>query len=130
MELQNLEYFLKVAELGSVSKAAECFNISQPAMSKAIAQLEWEMDAPLFDRIGKRMFINERGKILVRSVRSSMKELEDGVSKVKSMASAPAGVVKIATYAATNIISGCLSAYSRVNPNVSFKMLGFRLREE
>lgn len=130
MELQCLEYFLKVAELESVSKAAECFNISQPAMSKAIAQLEWEMGAPLFDRIGKRLYINERGKILVKSVRNSMKELMDGANKVKSMASAPAGIVTIATLSATNIISGCMSAYSKINPNVSFQMQGFNKRQE
>lgn len=129
MDLHSLVYFLKVAELESITKAAEHFNITQPAMSKAITQLEWKLGAPLFDRVDKRMYINERGKILAKSVSNSLKQLDDGINKIKFMANTPSGLISIATYAATNIISECMSAYSKINPSVRFKLLGTRTLE-
>lgn len=120
MDIKFLKYFLKVAELQSVSKAAECFNISQPAMSKAISQLEWEANTPLFDRIGRRLVLNEHGKLMQKSVMNSVKELDDGFNKVKSLAKSPMGIVRIAGFSANNIIAASMSAFSSMYSQVNF----------
>ena len=120
MELQSLEYFMAIAEFGSVSKAAEKFNISQPAMSRSLSKLEDELNAPLFDRIGKKLKLNARGEILLKAATGSIKMLDDASYQVRSLSTTPVGTVRFGAMAATNIISGCISAYTKLNPQVCF----------
>lgn len=120
MDIDYFKYFLKVAELKSTTKAAVCFNLSQSAMSRAISQLEFEMRTPLFDRIGKNLILNEYGKILVTYFDDFLNALEDGMKKVKYISKVPSGIIRIATFALSESIIDCISAYSKANPNVSF----------
>ena len=53
MELRNINTFLHIAELHSFSRTARHLGYSQSAVSSQIAQLEAELGAPLFDRVGK-----------------------------------------------------------------------------
>lgn len=62
MELQQLRYFVRVAQVESISKAAKSLHISQPALSKSIMRLEQELGCDLFDRTGKRIHLNEKGR--------------------------------------------------------------------
>ena len=64
MQLQQLEYFVKVAELGSLNKAAEVFYVTQPALSKAIQNLEQEIGAEVLRRTNKGVSMTEDGKKL------------------------------------------------------------------
>ena len=52
MEIHQLKYFICVAKLESISKAATTLHLSQPALSKSIAKLEDELGVLLFDRRG------------------------------------------------------------------------------
>lgn len=61
MELRQVKYFLKVAELKSFTKASEELHISQPALSNAVRSLEKEIGAKLFDRFGNRIELNANG---------------------------------------------------------------------
>ncbi len=64
MELHQLRYFLKAAELKSFTlAAAECF-ISQPSLSQQIIKLEQELGQPLFERSGRGVELTESGKLL------------------------------------------------------------------
>src|SRR5690606_16375879 len=64
MDTANLDAFLAVADTGSFSRAAERLHLTQPAISKRIATLEQQLDARLFDRIGKRVDLTEAGRAL------------------------------------------------------------------
>ena len=61
MELRNINTFLKVAATQNFSKAAEQLGYSQSAVTVQIRQLEKELGTPLFERIGKRVSLTERG---------------------------------------------------------------------
>lgn len=61
MEIRNINTFLKVAATQNFSKAAEQLGYSQSAVTVQIRQLEKELGTPLFERIGKRVFLTERG---------------------------------------------------------------------
>ena len=50
MELYQLEYYIKIAEVGTISKAAEQLHISQPALTRSIQKLEDELELTLFNR--------------------------------------------------------------------------------
>jgi len=61
MDIKNLTTFIQVAELNSFSKAGERLGYSQPTVSVQIRQLEEELDAQLFDRIGHAVRLTEQG---------------------------------------------------------------------
>lgn len=63
--LRQLEIFATVARTGSVSRAAEQLSLSQSATSTALGELERQFECQLFDRLGKRLKLNELGEQLL-----------------------------------------------------------------
>ena len=61
MDLPHLRAFLKVAELGSVTRAAEALHQTQPAVSGQLAKLEHELGRPLFERLARGVRLTEAG---------------------------------------------------------------------
>lgn len=74
MEIQQLEYFRTVAKTEHMTRAAEKLNISQPALSKSISNIEKEMGLPLFDRQGRSIFLNKYGQLFLKSVDNILAE--------------------------------------------------------
>lgn len=132
MELRHIEYFVKTAELNNISRAAECFNIMQPSLSKAISLLEAELGVKLFDRIGRRIQLNDNGRLFLNSAKGALSMLEDGTFKMKRMGKTPVGHVKIGIFSASNIVPNCLAEYARYNPYVRFSLrtTGFQLSDD
>jgi len=64
MNLKQLEYFVRVAELGSFSKAAMVLNVAQPAISRHVRQLETDLRVQLLTRTGRGVALTEAGKRL------------------------------------------------------------------
>ena len=64
MEIKQLRYFKRVADAGSVSRAAAALSVAQPAVSRQIANLEEALGTPLFFRNGRGVKLTEAGKQL------------------------------------------------------------------
>lgn len=69
MELTYLQYFLRVAELGSINRAALDLNLSQPALSRNIAALEHEVGTALFLRRRDGVKLTEAGRLFADRAR-------------------------------------------------------------
>ncbi|TXR53706.1 LysR family transcriptional regulator [Reinekea thalattae] len=85
MDLPSLETFLAVAELGSFSAAGQKLYLTQPAVSKRIANLESQLNASLFDRIGREVTLTEAGHLLMgkaQQLLNDMRELQSSVSQL------------------------------------------------
>ncbi len=65
MELNQLEAFRNIASRQSISQAARDLYVSQSALAKTLQQIEEDLGTPLFDREGKRIFLNTSGEILL-----------------------------------------------------------------
>lgn len=76
MNLTNLYYFLKVADIEHMTQAAAQLHITQPALSRAISSLEQELGVELFEREGKNIRLNENGTILRDSAQRIFLELD------------------------------------------------------
>ena len=63
MEIRVLKYFLTVAQEQSFSKAAKVLNVSQPALSKQIKDLEEEYQITLFNRTTRSLSLTEEGRL-------------------------------------------------------------------
>jgi LysR family hydrogen peroxide-inducible transcriptional activator len=76
MELDQLRYFLKVAERGSFTRAAEDLEISQPALSRSIQKLEEELGQPVFERKTRSVALTEAGTLLQARAQQVLSILE------------------------------------------------------
>jgi DNA-binding transcriptional LysR family regulator len=82
--LRQLEVFLAVARLESVSGATRPLSMSQSAVSGALADLERQFDVQLFDRIGKRLHLSQVGREVrarAEAVLDQARDLEDALEK-------------------------------------------------
>jgi LysR family transcriptional regulator, hydrogen peroxide-inducible genes activator len=79
MELDQLRHFLKVAETGNFTRAAEQVRLSQPALSRSIARLEQEIGQPLFDRQAhkRQVVLTDAGRILLPRARHILMLVDD-----------------------------------------------------
>ena len=84
MELSQLRYFIAVAKLGNMSKAAETLFVSQPNLSTSISRLEEEVGVPLFERRRGKIALNQNGELLLKSVEQAVSLLDAGVQAVRN----------------------------------------------
>lgn len=77
MEISQLRTLIYVAELGSLSKAADRLHIAQPALSRQVRLLEEELGVRLFDRHGRGMVVTDAGQDVLRHAQRVMAELEE-----------------------------------------------------
>jgi DNA-binding transcriptional LysR family regulator len=75
--LRQLEVFLAVARTQNISRAAEALAMSQSAVSGALGDLEHHFDVQLFDRIGKRIQLNELGRMLRPRAEALLEQARD-----------------------------------------------------
>jgi LysR family transcriptional regulator, nitrogen assimilation regulatory protein len=97
MDLNQLEYFLRVAELGSINRAAKELGLSQPALSRSLSQLEHDLGQPLVVRCRTGITITEAGSILASRGRALLREA--GAIR-EELANDPAGRVVVGMPAA------------------------------
>ena len=79
MNLRQLEVFRAVCEQGGFPRAAQSLYMTQPAVSHVIAELEKEAGCPLFDRISRRIYLTEAGRIFLEKARQIL-ELHEELS--------------------------------------------------
>lgn len=84
MELLQLRYFKDAAEFENFSKVAEKNMVPQPSISKTISKLESELNTKLFDRIGKKIVLNENGQFFYDKVSTAIKNIDDGIEHFKA----------------------------------------------
>ncbi|MBQ7736622.1 MAG: LysR family transcriptional regulator [Oscillospiraceae bacterium] len=77
MELFQLRQFSAIAEFGNMREAADHLYITPSAMSQNLKKLEEELGTPLFDRAGRRLVLNEPGRLLLKCTRQVESELAE-----------------------------------------------------
>lgn len=119
MELRQLRYFLKAKELLNFTEASKALFISQSTLSQQIKQLEDEIGAPLFDRIGKRIYLTEPGQLFGEHAAQSLRHANDAKALIKDLANIQGGTLNIgATFALRNVLKHALLSFSQSFPKV------------
>lgn len=95
MDRVSLETFLAVAESGSFSRAAETLNLTQPAVSKRVAQLEDTLGQRLFDRVGRRSPLTEAGRLLQPRARRILDEMRQAREALADLSGVPGGLLRL-----------------------------------
>ena len=76
MTIRHLTIFVAVADQGSMSAAAAHLYLSQPTVSQAIRELEKHYNGLLFERLGKKLYLTERGNLLLPQARSLIRQFQ------------------------------------------------------
>lgn len=76
MEIRQIELFLRIAELGSINKAAAELRMSQPSLSRWLALLEREIDAQLFVRTRQGIRLTDAGQLLAERARPLLRQFD------------------------------------------------------
>jgi DNA-binding transcriptional LysR family regulator len=97
VDIAALKAFVAVADAGSFSLAAEQLFVTQPAISKRVSALEKELQARLFDRIGRHVTLTEAGEILLPRARNVLLQLEDSVRTLSNRSGEVGGTLRFAT---------------------------------
>jgi LysR family nitrogen assimilation transcriptional regulator len=95
MDLRQIETFVRVAELGSFTRAAGALRIAQPALSRQVRALEVELRQPLFDRNGRGVVLTEAGKRLLAHGRGLLQQVERARQDLDALRGVPSGALAI-----------------------------------
>lgn len=121
MELRHLRYFVALAEEASFTRAARKMHVTQSTLSHQIRQIEDEVGRRLFDRIGRRVVITDAGDELLQSATRALKEVDEGVRRLKSAPGPLTGQLRVGATHTFNVkvIPECLAAFFELHPSVS-----------
>src|SRR5262245_20447082 len=91
MNLRQLQYFVEVGELESVTRAAERLHVAQPALTRHMRALERDLGVRLFARNGRGVALTNAGVVFRDRVRSVLRELDRAQMEVKALSRSPGG---------------------------------------
>lgn len=131
MDIDEIQTFVAIAELGSFTHAARRLHRSQPAISRRIGLLEQELGAPLFDRLRGRVLLTEAGRAFLPHGEAVMASLKDGREAVRGIHGGVGGAVTLAlvgTLADTRIVD-TLQRFAAQAKNVRLKLRTASSRE-
>lgn len=118
--LTELELFVKVAEVGSVSGAAEALGLSNAAASRHLASLESRLKARLVERNTRRLYLTSEGQEFHERARAVLAELQDAETAINSSTLNPSGVLRVSASLSFSMqqIAPRLAQYHQLYPNV------------
>nr|WP_294785135.1 LysR substrate-binding domain-containing protein [uncultured Flavobacterium sp.] len=95
MEIYQLQYFIKTAEVLHFTKAAELCFVTQSGLSQQIKKLEEELGLPLFKRIGKKVQLTEAGSVFLIHAKKVVENVENGKQAIEDLNEMIGGELRI-----------------------------------
>ena len=132
MELRHLRYFVEVAEIENVSRAALKLHISQPAVSRQIRDLEDEIGLPLLERNGKVVRLTDPGRVFLYEARAILKKTDDAVLKTRVAEGKHKTELNVGDFplVAARVMPRLLQEYRKTMPNVQVTLHDWPVEKE
>lgn len=119
MELRQIRYFLKVAELLNFSEASKALFITQSTLSQQIRQLENEFDTILFERNSHEVSLTEAGQQFMRYARKVMIDVDDCTQKMDDLKNMLTGELNIGvTFTFSPLLTETVLEFMKLYPHV------------
>lgn len=117
--LRQLEIFEKVAKYGHVTQASSQLLLTQSAVSMAIAELERLAGAPLFERRGKKLLLNDRGRQILPDAREAITKVRAIEHYLEESLGKPSGTLNVgaSTTIGNYILPAIVGEFSRLFPS-------------
>ena len=121
MELRDLRYFAVIAEHGSVRRAAEALNLSQPGLSKSLRRLEQELRTKLVARTAKGVELTAVGSVLAAQIGRLQLSFEDVAREAAVLSEGRAGHLRIGSGPAhADLLPAAYAVLQKEAPDVTF----------
>jgi DNA-binding transcriptional LysR family regulator len=127
MNLRQLEYFVAIAELGSLTQAAERLFVSQPSLSQQIRALEAELGGPLLERLPRGVRLTAAGHELLSEARATLAHARRARRVVRRALELDVGQLEVAvtSSAALGILPAVLRDWQGRHPEIEVSLLEF-----
>lgn len=123
VSLRQLRVFEAAAALRSFSKAAETLHMTQPGVSMHIKELETYVGLPLFERVGRKLFVTEAGQELLLRAREIIRSLKDAEEAFDGLRGLRRGLINIAVVSTAKYFAPRLLAqFSREYPQLEIRL--------
>ncbi|MEE0169109.1 MAG: LysR family transcriptional regulator, partial [Eggerthellaceae bacterium] len=116
MDIQQLKYFLDVAQTEHMTRSAKRLNIAQPALSRSVSRLEHELGVSLFDREGRGLQLTDEGRLFQRKLIPLLNELDSICQEIKGV-HAENREVRVHLGAASHIAADAVASWMSAAPN-------------
>ena len=123
MELLQLRYFLTVARMLNISRAAQYHQIPQPAMSKTISKLEAELGTTLFDRYKNKLTLTATGETFYQSVAASIGGLDGALEQIHAPDVPLRGKLKLLVKQHRNAVADSIIGFQKLHPGVDVQFV-------
>ncbi|MEJ8812061.1 LysR family transcriptional regulator [Variovorax ureilyticus] len=123
--LRQLRVFQAVAEERNFSRAGDRVGLTQPAVSRAIVELESQLGVKLLDRTTREVVLTEAGQSLALRLDRALDELDQTLAEVHGMAGARRGKVRVASSPtlSANLMPACIAECARRDPEIELVLL-------
>ena len=121
MDLDFLRSFIVLADLESVTRAAEVLHISQPALSSALRRQEQELGKRLFKRVGGRLQLNREGEYFLNYARKTVAYLQSASRAMREYTD-DRGTIRIGVTINTDTLLILLAAFRRRHPEITVEL--------
>lgn len=132
MELRHLRYFVAVAEELNFRRAAERVRVAQPALSKQIKDLEYELGVTLLERTTARVGLTDGGRVFLEKARELLLATEQAVEVTREAAAGRAGHLTVGSVNAVcaSFLPATLSAFHQRYPDVDVDLREVTLADQ
>ena len=124
VSFRHLQVFVAVTRAGTVSAASQNLSLSQSATSQSLADLEKHLGVPLFERLGKRLQLNELGRRLLPKAEQLLYDLDPFVESAREPDGELQGMLTVAASATigTYLLPGLAGRFSERHPAVDLQI--------
>ncbi|MDM0014173.1 LysR family transcriptional regulator [Variovorax sp. J22P168] len=125
VSLRQLRVFRAIAEGRNFSRAGDEVGLSQPAVSRAVIELETQLGLKLLDRTTREVVLTEAGQSLALRLDRVLDELDQALAEVHGMAGARRGKVRVASSPtlSANLMPACIAECARREPEIELVLL-------
>ena len=130
MELRQLRYFVKVAELKNFSSAARLLNITQSTLSQQIRQLEQELGVELLIRDSRHVELNDMGKVFLPSARRTLQEANTCIERIHDVQGLRSGTLNIGvTFTFSKLLKAYDITFLKKYPDIQLNICCYSMEE-
>lgn len=129
MKIRHLRIFKVVCQEESITRASEKLYISQPAVSNAIIELENDLGIQLFDRISKKIYLNEEGKLFLAKINKLLDLYDDLEESAKLLDKKALIKVGSSITIANFILPKAILEFEKLYPNIRVKVMVANARD-
>ena len=124
VDIKHMKYFVEVVKQGGMTNASKALFIAQPTISKAIKDIESELEMPLFDRKNRQLILTDAGQIFYKKSEEILNLYSTIPAEMKGLSQLDSGHINIGMSAVMNVnhFIRILGEFHQLYPNVTYNL--------